>query len=121
MIKDKPIQSLLLIFVFIFFIIQCSTSLVFLQVSVVTRVVSRVLLQERIHLQLLAEIRQVDRIGVSQTYLNTAGICIMLLDDCLGQIPGVMGIMEGGDFGHPAALDNEIVKDCFLKVAEAIA
>ena len=39
----------------------------------------------------------------------------------LGQIPVVMGIMEGGDFGHPAALDNEIVKDCFLKVAEAIA
>ena len=38
----------------------------------------------------------------------------------LGQIPVVMGIMEGGDFGHPAALDNEIVRESFRKVAEAI-
>ena len=38
----------------------------------------------------------------------------------LGQIPVVMGIMEGGDFGHPATLDGGIVKDCFHKLAEQL-
>lgn len=38
----------------------------------------------------------------------------------LGQIPVVMGIMEGGDFGHPAVLEDGIVKDCFHSLAEAL-
>ena len=38
----------------------------------------------------------------------------------LGQVPIVMSIMEGGDSGRPAALDNQIVKESFLKIAEAI-
>lgn len=38
----------------------------------------------------------------------------------LGQIPIVMGIMEGGDSGVPAAIDNEIARDCFNKLAEQL-
>ena len=38
----------------------------------------------------------------------------------LGQIPIVMGIMEGGDTGRPSVLDNETVLNSFLNVADAI-
>lgn len=38
----------------------------------------------------------------------------------LGQIPVVMGIMEGGDFGHPAVLEDGMIKDCFHSLAEAL-
>ena len=38
----------------------------------------------------------------------------------LGQVPLVMGIMEGGDNGEPAALSDENVKAAFSAIAEAI-
>ncbi len=38
----------------------------------------------------------------------------------LGQVPLVMGIMEGGDNGSPAVLNNENVKSAFSSIADAI-
>jgi len=38
----------------------------------------------------------------------------------LGQVPLVLGIMEGGDNGEPAALSDENVKAAFSAIAEAI-
>ena len=48
--------------------------LVLFKVSVIARVVCRVLLQVRIHLQLIAEIGQIEGVGIRQPYLNAANV-----------------------------------------------
>ena len=38
----------------------------------------------------------------------------------LGQIPVVQGICEGGDQGHPVALDNSVSGTAFMDLADEL-